>query len=233
MPNLAVLYEDNHLLVINKPAPLATQGAAEGEESVVQRAKAYLKERYAKPGNVYLGVVSRLDALVTGVLVLARTSKSAARLNEQFAARSPEKVYWALVEGRPQRAAERLVQHLLKDDRAQRMVIVNPQAPGAQAAELSFRTLQALPTTTLLEIRLATGRKHQIRVQLADYGTPILGDGKYGAAVVSRVGIALHARRLAFRHPTLNTPLEFTAPLPPSWSKWGFSEQQAQELESP
>ena len=238
MPTLDVIYEDNHLLVVNKPAGIPTQGAAEGEDSVVVRAKDYLKQKYAKPGNVYVGVVSRLDALVTGVLVLARTSKAAARLNEQFAERSTKKIYWAVVEGSPKLPADRLVHHLWKDDRHHRMVVVDPAAISAavraeaQSAELTFRTLNKMVKQTVLEVDLLSGRKHQIRVQLAEYGVPVVGDAKYGARTPFFAGIALHARRLELVHPTLHTALRFTAPLPTSWRTLGLTEELAGRFEA-
>lgn len=216
-PPLDVLYEDNHLLVVNKPAGLATQGVMEGTASVVTAAKEYLKRKYKKPGNVYVGVVSRLDASVSGVLVLARTSKAAARLTEQFRARSTEKTYWALV-GQPPEPAEGELEHwLLKDERAMRMKTVRRYTPAALHARLDYRTLRAEKKHTLLEIRLHTGRKHQIRVQLAEIGCPILGDKKYGSRAAFPAGIALHSRRLAIDHPTTKERLVFEAKLPKAW----------------
>src|SRR5262245_26334261 len=132
MPGLDVLYEDNHLLVVNKPAGLPTQGAAAGEDSLVVRAKEYLKQKYAKPGNVYVGVVSRLDALVTGVVVLARTSKAAARLSEQFRDDEVAKTYWAVVEGTPKQPNMELTNWLFKDERQRKMVVVQPDQGGQE-----------------------------------------------------------------------------------------------------
>lgn len=217
MPPLDILYEDNHLLVVNKPAGLATQGAAEGEPSLVTLAQDYLRIKYNKPGNVYVGVVSRLDAFVTGVVILARTSKAAARLSEQFRLGSPEKCYWALVSGSPQPPAGECVDWLYKDDAAHRMCAVASPRAGAQEARLTYRTLQRLANTTLLEIELQTGRKHQIRVQLSRRGWPILGDQKYGSDRSFPRGIALHSRRLALKHPVRDETLRFEAPLPRYW----------------
>jgi 23S rRNA pseudouridine1911/1915/1917 synthase len=216
---LSIIYEDNHLLVVNKPAGLATQGVIEGAASVLTEAKAYLKQKYRKPGNVYLGVVSRLDALVSGLLVLARTSKAAARLGDQFKTGSVDKVYWALVEQSPASSAEELSHWLLKNDKERRINVVAPRTRGAQHARLSYRTLGRQKMGTLTEIRLHTGRKHQIRVQLAAIGCPILGDHKYGSRSSFAAGqaIALHCVRLAIEHPTTKKRLEFTAPPPPSW----------------
>jgi 23S rRNA pseudouridine1911/1915/1917 synthase len=230
---LDVLYEDNHLLVINKPAGVATQGAAAGEESMVEWAREYLRVKYRKPGNVYVGIVSRLDSLVTGVLVLARTSKAAARLNEQFRTSSVRKIYWAIVERSPAEPQSELTDYLAKDDARRRVVVVSASAAGAQLARLHYRRLYSLVGgRALFEVELATGRKHQIRVQFASRGAPIVGDAKYGSSVSFPSGIALHSRRLEIEHPTLKTRLAFTAPLPESWNAVGLNENQAVKIEA-
>jgi 23S rRNA pseudouridine1911/1915/1917 synthase len=220
---LEVLYEDNHLLALNKPANLPTMGVAENEPSLWAAAKAHLRHKYAKPGNVYLGVVSRLDSVATGVLLFARTSKAAARLTEQFRSREVEKVYWAIVEGVPDPSAGTYVDWLRKNDAAHQMEVVAKSVLGAQEARLSYLVLSRAKAGTLLEVRLETGRKHQIRVQLAHRGHPILGDRKYGAASKFDKGIALHARRLELTHPVRKTPLRLTAPLPDSWRSTGIA----------
>lgn len=234
--SLEVLYEDNHLLVVNKPAGLPTQGAAQGEDSLVIRAKEYVKTKYNKPGNVYVGVVSRLDALVTGVVVLARTSKAAARLSEQFREADVVKTYWAVVEGSPQQSSGTLVNWLVKDERQRKMVVTSLSGASSsrgREARLRFRQLASLPLDrTLLEVNLETGRKHQIRVQLAHVGLPILGDARYGASRPFPAGIALHARRLRISHPTHKTPLELVSPLPSSWRSLQFDEERAVKLEA-
>jgi 23S rRNA pseudouridine1911/1915/1917 synthase len=217
-PPLEVLYEDNHLLVVNKPAGLATQGVAEGTASVLTRAKEYLKQKYKKPGNVYLGVVSRLDQAVSGVLVLARTSKAADRLTKQFQSNQVEKVYWALVEQPPKTAQGELSHWLIKNDRERRMEIVAPRSRGAQHARLSYRTLRKEKLGTLVEVQLHTGRKHQIRLQLATIHCPVLGDRKYGCRKpFADESIALHCVRLAIEHPTTAKRLEFDCPPPNTW----------------
>jgi len=224
MSPLTIIFEDNHLLVIVKPAGLATMGVAEGTPSAVTEAKRYLKQAYDKPGNVYVGVVSRLDAAVSGVLVFARTSKAAARLSEQFREAQPEKTYWAAVESPPDPPAGRLEHWVLKDDPHCCMTVVKPHTKGAQRAKLAYRSLSKLKGGALLEVLLETGRKHQIRLQLAEIGCPILGDKKYGSSKLFPAGIALHARRLAIDHPTLKTRLEFVAPLPVAWRKLGIKD---------
>lgn len=218
-PPLPILFEDNHLLVVNKPAGLPTQGVVEGAASVLTAAKDYVKRKYKKPGNVYLGVVSRLDSSVSGVLVLARTSKAAARLNEQFRERQARKVYWVLVERPPDPAEGELVDWVKKDEKRQRMVVVPKHTIGAQRARLTYRTLRKLAGCSLLEVELETGRKHQIRLQLSELGCPILGDRKYGSKRQFAGGIALHAQRLEFAHPINRETLAFTAEPPAAFAK--------------
>ncbi len=226
---LQVLYEDNHLLAVNKPAGLATMGVADDVPSLLWLAKDYIKRRYQKPGNVYLGIVSRLDAPVTGVVVLARTSKAAARLSEQFRQREASKLYWALVEGRPVPPAGTCENYLVHDERHRRVCVVDGPRPEAQLAQLDYRTLAALPKAVWLEVRPHTGRKHQIRVQLSARGWPILGDRKYGARMVFAPGIALHARSLVIEHPVQHVALELVAPPPPSWAASGVCETKRVE----
>lgn len=219
--DLDVLYEDNHLLVLNKPAGLPTMGAESGEPSLWERAKRYLKHKYNKPGNVYLGVVSRVDSLVTGVVIFARTSKAAARLSDQFRRGDVDKEYWAIVESPPQPPAGSCQDWVFKDDLQHRMRISETDDSDAKWARLTYETRQRLPRGTWLVVRLETGRKHQIRLQLAHRGWPVLGDGKYGATSSFPAGIALHARRLRLNHPVGNQPLEFIAPSPPCWRDFG------------
>lgn len=224
-PPLEVLYEDNHLLAVLKPAGLPTMGTPEGRPTLLETAKEYVKEKYRKPGNVYLGVVSRLDAPVTGVVLFARTSKAARRLSEQFRTRTVKKLYWALVEGNPPKAGH-LVHWLAEDERHRRMRIVGPGFAGAKEARLSFRRLEALPQGTLLEVIPETGRKHQIRLQFAEAGHPILGDRKYGSTAAFPSGIALHARRLVVAHPVGREPVALEAPMPTTWKQLGVETER-------
>lgn len=217
---LNVLYEDNHLLVIDKPAQLATMGAEAGEPSLVEMAKDYLRAKYNKPGNVYVGVVSRLDAFVTGVIVLARTSKAASRLTDQFRRRSVEKTYWAIVADPLPGESGTLEHHVFKNDSRHRMEVVkNSQTAPADAklARLAYRVIGIHAERSLLEVKLETGRKHQIRVQLESIGCPIVGDRKYGSEVSFKKGIALHSHSLSFDHPTTKDRLTFETALPPWW----------------
>ncbi len=219
-----VLFEDNHLLVVNKPAGLPTMGVAEDEPSLWRECREYIRRKYHKPGNVYLGVVSRVDRLVTGVVIFARTSKAASRLAEQFREGVVDKTYWALVEQPPQPASGRCEDWVYKNEARQRMEVVESgRMPAAQMASLSYRTLARDGGETLVEVQLETGRKHQIRLQLGSRGWPILGDLKYGAARQLATGnrIALHARRLRLEHPVRREPLEIVAPLPAAWGpRW-------------
>ena len=224
-PSLAILYEDNHLLAINKPAGLPTMGVTADRDSLLAQAKQYIKVRYQKPGNVYLGAMSRLDAPVSGVVLLARTSKAAARLTEQFKTRSVEKLYWTIVTGDVSPVAGRLVDFVRADERHRRMHRSAAGQPGAQEARLSYRTVAALPAGTLLEIELETGRKHQIRLQLASRGWHVLGDRKYGSTQPFAAGIALHSRRLTFVHPVRDEQIVLMAPLPPAWRKLGVRDR--------
>jgi 23S rRNA pseudouridine1911/1915/1917 synthase len=216
--NLDVLYEDNHLLAVNKPAQLATMGVKDDVPSLLRLAKDYVRTKYQKPGNVYLGVVSRLDVPVSGVVLLARTSKAAGRLSQQFREREVEKIYWAVVEGIVDPPEGQRADFLRKDERHRKVHVTSPNTPDAQEARLSYRTLETHRDLTLLEVTLETGRKHQIRVQLAKHGHPILGDRKYGSVRPFGLGITLHARRLVVAHPVGGRPIEFEAPLPKAWS---------------
>ena len=226
---LVILYEDNHCLAVAKPAPLLTQGVPPGIPTLEAQVKAYLKERYRKPGNVYLGIPHRLDRPVSGVVVFARNTKAARRLAEQFRQRQVRKVYWAAVEGlvQPDRGVwEDWVVKVAEEARTER---ATPDAPGARHAVLGFRTLRAGPDWTLLELEPQTGRMHQIRVQAAWRGWPVLGDVLYGsgrpfgppAELPRDRVIALHARSLTFLHPIRYDPITVTAPLPGTWRDFG------------
>lgn len=218
---LEILYEDNHLLAVNKPPGLPTMGVVAGEESLIALARQYIKRRYHKPGNVYLGVVSRLDAGTSGVVVLARTSKAAARLSEQFRTRAVQKTYWAIASGDVRPLQGELVDWLAKDEAAQRMSVVGAATRGAKEARLAYRVLGHVAAGTLLEIDLQTGRKHQIRVQLAARGFPLWGERKYGRGHPFGSNLGLHARRLEFEHPTLRSRMAIEAPPPPTWKRFG------------
>ncbi len=222
---LSVLYEDNHLLALAKPPGLVVQGASDASESLLARAVDYVRAKYHKPGGIYLGVVSRLDRPVTGVVLLARTSKAAARLAEQFREGTTHKLYWALVDGRPSPPGGECVDWLFHDDAAARVRVVPAHSGGARLSKLKYRTLRALPRGTLLEIELLSGRKHQIRVQLAHRGWAVLGDRKYGCGHGFPEGIALHARALSFRHPVRDELVEIICPVPAAWRAFGVESE--------
>jgi 23S rRNA pseudouridine1911/1915/1917 synthase len=229
---LQILFEDNHCIAVCKPAPLLTQGVPPGIPTLEAMVKAYIKERYHKPGNVYLGIPHRLDRPVSGVVVFARNTKAAQRLAEQFQNRQVRKLYWAIVESSvrgelppPEGVWE---DYLLKVKEEARTERVAPGAVGARHAVLHFRRLREAADGALLEIEPQTGRMHQIRVQAAARGWPVRGDVAYGARLPfgppadlprDRI-IALHARSLTFLHPIRYEPLTVTAPLPPTWEAW-------------
>ncbi|MCA9177831.1 MAG: RNA pseudouridine synthase [Planctomycetales bacterium] len=228
-PSFGVLYEDNHLLIVDKPAELPTMGVTAGTPSLIEEAKEYVRRKYDKPGNVYLGIVSRLDAPVTGVVVIARTSKAAKRLTEQFRDKRVEKRYLALVSPPPAAPRGNCVDWLRKDERHRKVFVTRAGADGAREAKLSYRTLHAARERALLEVLLETGRKHQIRVQLSALGCPVVGDHKYGSTLSFPLGIALHSHRLKLEHPVRREPLVVTAPLPASWGKvrsWAKSDER-------
>jgi len=216
---LHILHEDNHLLVVIKPAGLLAQGDRSGHTTLLDLVRADIKERYRKPGNVYLGLVHRLDRPVSGVMVLARTTKAAGRLSAQFREGTVQKRYLAVVEGRPA-ANEAILRHELAAKGDQRGVTraAATRFPGSKPAELRYTVLEMLPDRSLLEVELITGRRHQIRAQLALAGHPVWGDVKYGARrQESLEGIGLHAKFLQLAHPVGGAPLTFEAPCPAHW----------------
>lgn len=228
----AILYEDNQCLAVAKPAPLLTQGVPPGIPTLEAMVKAYLKERYNKPGNVYLGIPHRLDRPVSGVVVFARNTKAARRLAVQFQNRQVRKVYWAIVEPSPSGGlppAEGMWEDwLLKVQEQARSERATADTAGARRAVLRYRRLHSDEGGALLEIEPETGRMHQIRVQAASRGWPVRGDVLYGARLPfgpaaelprERI-IALHARSLTFLHPICYEPMTVTAPLPEAWAEW-------------
>jgi len=220
--SIHVLYEDNHLLVVDKPSGLPTMGATPGSPSLHALACDYLRVRYSKPGKVYLGVVMRLDAGTSGVVVFARTSKAAARVSQALRERHCEKWYWAVLEGRPAEAQAELDDWLVKDERAQRIRVVARPIAGARQARLRYRVVRDVRRGCLVSVKLETGRKHQIRAQFAHRGWPLLGDRKYGARHdFQAAGFALHAAMLRMPHPVKQESILFRAPLPSPWQAMG------------
>jgi 23S rRNA pseudouridine1911/1915/1917 synthase len=215
--SLDILYEDNHCLALNKPAGWPTTHFDGTDETVDRLAKAYLKEKHNKPGNVFLGVVHRLDKPVSGVLLFARTSKAAARLSEQFREGAIEKAYWAVVENWRSPDTGAFEDWLKKNDALARVEVVPPETYESQFARLLYTVKARHDGLTWLELRPHTGRKHQLRVQLASRGHPIYGDAKYGSPHPFGPAIALHARSLTFLHPVSKEPITLTAEVPKPW----------------
>lgn len=216
-----MLYEDNHLLVLAKPAGLPSQDDASGDLSAVAWAKHYLKTTYAKPGEVYVGLVHRLDRPTGGVLLLARTSKAAERLSRQFQQRTVRKTYWAVALAQPQPPQGRLTHHLLKLEGANVMKAFNQPKRGTTEAVLDYRVLSQRGGLSLVQVQPLTGRQHQIRVQLARIACPLAGDVKYGAPQPLPDGqIGLWAVQLQVVHPVTLQALHFTAPPPVGRAPW-------------
>lgn len=218
--NLQVLYEDNHLLIVNKRPGDIVQGDKTGDLPLSEVAKQYIAVKYNKPGAVFLGVVHRLDRPTSGVVVFARTSKALSRLNTQFSSRAISKTYWALVKNTPNPKSGTLVHYMVRNPKQNKSYAKENEVPQSKRAVLHYRCVKELQTYALLEIDLETGRHHQIRSQLAAIGSPIKGDLKYGAARSNPNGsIHLHARTIEFTHPVRKEPMKVIAPLPrdPLW----------------
>jgi 23S rRNA pseudouridine1911/1915/1917 synthase len=221
-PVLEVLFEDNHLIAVNKPAGLAAQGDSTGDEHLLDVVSAYLAKKFNKPGKAFVGLIHRLDRPVSGVVLLARTSKALARMNEQFRLKSTTKIYHALTEVRPEEEEGTLKHYLGKDSKTHRALTYNHLKPGTKEAVLHYKVLGRRNNHYLLEIELETGRFHQIRAQLSKAGMPVLGDVKYGAGKpLPDRSIGLHARRLEFEHPITKEKVVVVAPYPNSewWKK--------------
>lgn len=217
-----VILEDNHLLVVNKSPGILVQGDATGDVPLADLCKQYIKEKYQKPGAVFLGVIHRLDRPVSGLVVLAKTSKALERMNELFRERKTEKVYWAIVKDKPPVSEGTLTHWLIKDEKKNKTTAYKKETPGAQYAELSFSVKAKEGGYWLLEVKPLTGRPHQIRVQLASVGCPIKGDLKYGDTEPLEDGsICLHARKLSFVHPVKKEPIILEA-APPSMGLWKY-----------
>jgi 23S rRNA pseudouridine1911/1915/1917 synthase len=223
--DLNIIFEDNHVIVVNKKASEIVQGDKTGDETMPDRIKSYLKEKYQKPGNVFCGVVHRLDRPTSGAVVFARTSKALERLNAQFREKETNKVYWAIVESKPAQDSGTLVHYLKKNEKQNKSYATLDEVPGSKKAILHYKLIGSSDKYFLLEIALETGRHHQIRVQISTISCRIKGDVKYGAKRPNPDGsISLHARTLEFSHPTSKETLKFTAPVPND-PLWLFFEQ--------
>jgi 23S rRNA pseudouridine1911/1915/1917 synthase len=213
--DLEVLYEDNHIIAVNKPAGMLVQGDKTGDETLGDIVKQYVKEKYEKPGEVFLGVVHRIDRPVSGVVLYARTTKALQRLNEMFQKREIQKTYWAIVQSKPEKETDILVNWLRKNEEKNMSRVVDPEIKGALKCELEYKLIASSDKYWLLEIDPYTGRHHQIRVQLANIGCIIKGDLKYGAKRSNPDGsICLHARHIQFIHPVKKEEINITAPVP-------------------
>lgn len=213
--NLQVIYEDNHIIVVNKRAGDIVQGDKTGDTPLSDIVKAYIAETYHKPGNVYLGVVHRLDRPTTGIVLFSKTSKALPRLNKLFAEKKANKTYWALVKNAPPKSEDILIHWLKKNPKNNKSTAYKKEVPQSKKAILHYTVIKKLDNFYLLEIQLETGRHHQIRCQLASIGCPIKGDLKYGFDRSNKdASISLHARRLEFVHPVKKEPISIEAPLP-------------------
>lgn len=210
-----ILYEDNHLIVVNKPFGMPSQGDITGDLNVFDWTKQYIKEKYNKPGEVYAALLHRLDRPTGGIISLARTSKAAVRVSKAFQQRKVQKTYYAIVEQAPHAQSGTLIHFLKQLPDKNIMRAYNKEVNGSKRAELSYRVLQKKDGRTLIEVKPLTGRKHQIRVQLASMGCTIVGDVKYGETSFNPdKSICLLAGKLAFEHPVKKSPMEFVAPWP-------------------
>ena len=208
-----VLYEDNHIIVAIKPAGVLSQSDGSNAPDMLTILKAYIKEKYQKPGEVYLGLVHRLDRPVSGVMVFARTSKAASRLSEQIRLRKVDKIYRCVVNGVLE-GEGRLENYISKDESSNTVTVSDSEKPGFKASYLDYRALACKDGLTLVEVKLGTGRSHQIRAQMAHFGHPLIGDQKYGLRDNRTKDIALEAYKLSFEHPVKRGFIAFEAPIP-------------------
>jgi 23S rRNA pseudouridine1911/1915/1917 synthase len=213
--NLQILHEDNHIIVINKRVGDIVQGDKTGDKPLSDVVKEYIKDKYNKPGDVFLGVVHRLDRPTTGIVVFARTSKALTRLNEMFSNRETQKTYWAVVKNKPSKNEDKLVHYLKRNEKNNTSKAHTKEVPESKLASLDFKIIKELNNYFALEINLHTGRHHQIRAQLSAIGSPIKGDLKYGFDRSNPDGgIHLHARKLVFIHPVSKENIQLIAPVP-------------------
>ena len=225
---MTVLYEDNHIIAVNKSSSEIVQGDKTGDQPLSETIKLYLKEKYNKPGDVFLGVVHRLDRPVSGVVLFAKTSKALTRLNEMFRTQEVKKTYWAIVKEKPEQPEGRLEHYLTRNEKQNKSMAYDKPRSDAKKAALSYRMIAQSDTYYLLEVQLETGRHHQIRCQLAKMGCPIKGDLKYGFPRSNpNGGISLHARSVEFIHPVSKEFIQLTAPLPTDDKLWQAMERIA------
>lgn len=215
-----IIFIDNHLIAVTKPAGLLTQPDRNTDESLIDQTRQWIKEKYNKPNNIFLGLVHRLDRNVSGVVLFARTSKAASRLSKQFREGTPKKHYRAIVLGKLKEEHTTLV-HYLRKEKSLRATVFPRETSTAKRSELSYEVINSLENKSLLEVSLSTGRFHQIRAQMAFIGHPIIGDVKYGAPEpLPNQEIALYAHKLVFSHPVSNEEITLTAPEPKTWEQF-------------
>ena len=220
---MEVIYEDNHIIIVSKRSGEIVQGDKTGDEPLGESVKRYIKEAYAKPGNVFLGVVHRLDRPVSGLVMFARTSKALPRLNKMFAGSDVHKTYWAIVKDMPPKTEGTLIHWLVRNEKQNKSYAYDKEVPNSKRAELDYKVIGRSDNYYLLEVNLKTGRHHQIRCQLAKMGCPIKGDLKYGAKRSNPDGsICLHSRRMEFIHPVSQKQIIVEAPVPndPLWQSF-------------
>lgn len=216
-----IIFEDNHLLVINKKAGQLVQGDKTGDEPLLESIKNYIKIRDAKPGNVFLGLVHRIDRPTSGLVIYAKTSKALSRLTQMVKNREIKKMYWAIVAKEMIPQSQRLIHYLMKNEKNNKAIVFPKATEGAKEAVMTYNIIKGLDNYLLLEIDLETGRHHQIRAQLSKIGVPIKGDLKYGSPRSNPDGgISLHARKLEFIHPVTKEKIEITAPVPQNDAVW-------------
>ena len=221
-----IVYEDNHVIVVNKEAGQLVQADVNNEDSLENEIKDFIKKRDAKPGNVFLGVVHRIDRPVSGLVLFAKSSKSLARLNEMLKNHEFRKIYWAITEKRPPQMEDTLINHIVRDGKSNKSRCVNKPTKDSKEAKLKYTTIGGSDNYTLLEVELMTGRHHQIRCQLSKMGCPIKGDLKYGAPRSNKDGsISLHSRKLEFIHPVKKEVISLVAPVPAGDNLWRFFEE--------
>ncbi|MDH6309106.1 23S rRNA pseudouridine1911/1915/1917 synthase [Dysgonomonas sp. PFB1-18] len=212
---MTVLYEDNHIIIVNKTVSEIVQGDKTGDKPLSEIVKEYLKEKYNKPGNVFIGVTHRLDRPTSGIVIFAKTSKALPRLNDMFKNKEVSKTYWAIVKNAPKQTEGTLKHYLVRNEKQNKSYAYDTEKPNSKLAILHYKTIARSDNYNLLEIDLETGRHHQIRCQLAKIGCPIKGDLKYGAERSNPDGgISLHARKVSFIHPVSKERVEVTAPVP-------------------
>ena len=215
VPQMQILYEDNHIIVVSKTSGEIVQGDKTGDKTLCDSVKEYIKEKYAKPGNVFLGIAHRLDRPVSGIVIFAKTSKALSRLNNMFRDGEVHKLYWAITQNMPQKEEDTLTHWIVRNEKQNKSYAYDREKPGSKKAMLHYKVISSTDNYTLLAVDLMTGRHHQIRCQLSAIGCPIKGDLKYGSRRSNNDGsISLHARKVEFVHPVSKQPMCIEAPVP-------------------